>query len=155
MPSCECNGVEVARASCPCLNSNTGETSVLQRPLPREDFDGGAGHVDVVVFSPVDVEVSAGEVDEEFSAGFVGDSAGDARAIGDEAHLIERLIRRDEAAFNGLVRSYQQRVFALLVRMIGSRAEAEDLAQEVFVQVFKAIGSFRGESKLSPAFLRL
>jgi RNA polymerase sigma-70 factor, ECF subfamily len=73
----------------------------------------------------------------------------------DEARLIERLVLRDEAAFNALVRAYERRVFALTVRMIGSRAEAEDLAQEVFVQVFKTIGSFRGESKLSTWIYRI
>ncbi|HEX7604344.1 MAG TPA: sigma-70 family RNA polymerase sigma factor, partial [Polyangiaceae bacterium] len=37
----------------------------------------------------------------------------------------------------------------------GNRAEAEDLAQEVFVQVFKAIGNFRGDSKLSTWIYRI
>jgi RNA polymerase sigma-70 factor (ECF subfamily) len=72
-----------------------------------------------------------------------------------ESRLIERLVARDERAFNSLVRAYEQRVFALVLRMIGNRAEAEDLAQEVFVQVFKAIGSFRGESKLSTWIYRI
>jgi RNA polymerase sigma-70 factor (ECF subfamily) len=53
------------------------------------------------------------------------------------------------------VKAYERRVFALVLRMIGNRAEAEDLAQEVFVQVFKAIGSFRGESKLSTWIYRI
>ncbi len=75
--------------------------------------------------------------------------------LADEARLIERLVLRDEAAFNALVRAYERRVFALTVRMIGSRVEAEDLAQEVFVQVFKTIGSFRGESKLSTWIYRI
>jgi RNA polymerase sigma-70 factor (ECF subfamily) len=73
----------------------------------------------------------------------------------EETRLIDRLVARDEAAFNALVRTYERRVFALIVRMIGNRAEAEDLAQEVFVQVFKAIGSFRGESKLSTWIYRI
>lgn len=77
------------------------------------------------------------------------------RVSGDEARLIERLVARDEAAFSTLVRTYERRVFALLVSIIGNRAEAEDLAQEVFVQVFKAIGSFRGESKLSTWIYRI
>ena len=72
-----------------------------------------------------------------------------------EARLIERLVARDERAFNELVRAYERRVFALMLRMIGSRSEAEDLAQEVFVQVFKAIGSFRGDSKLSTWIYRI
>ena len=73
----------------------------------------------------------------------------------DEARLVERLVARDERAFNALVRAYQRRVFTLVLRMIGQRAEAEDLAQEVFVQVFKAVGSFRGESKLSTWIYRI
>jgi RNA polymerase sigma-70 factor (ECF subfamily) len=72
-----------------------------------------------------------------------------------EARLVERLVQRDERAFNTLVKAYEGRVFGLLLRMIGNRAEAEDLAQEVFVQVFKAIGSFRGESKLSTWIFRI
>jgi RNA polymerase sigma-70 factor (ECF subfamily) len=73
----------------------------------------------------------------------------------DEARLIERLVARDERAFSAFVRAYERRVFALVLRMIGNRAEAEDLAQEVFVQVFKAIASFRGESKLSTWVFRI
>jgi RNA polymerase sigma-70 factor (ECF subfamily) len=67
----------------------------------------------------------------------------------DEEKLIERLRRRDEAAFNTLVRTHQASVYRLLVRMLGDKTEAEDLAQDVFVTVFKAIDMFRGESKLS------
>ncbi|HEY3819035.1 MAG TPA: sigma-70 family RNA polymerase sigma factor [Polyangiaceae bacterium] len=79
-----------------------------------------------------------------------------ARQAGEEeARLVERLVARDERAFNALVKAYERRVFALVLRMIGNRAEAEDLAQEVFVQVFKAVGSFRGESKLSTWIYRI
>jgi RNA polymerase sigma-70 factor (ECF subfamily) len=73
----------------------------------------------------------------------------------DEARLIERLGRRDERAFNELVSDYGRRVFGLVLRMIGNQAEAEDLTQEVFVQVFKAIGTFRGESRLSTWIFRI
>lgn len=72
-----------------------------------------------------------------------------------EQKLVERLIARDERAFNELVRTYERRVFALVFRMLGNRAEAEDLAQEVFIQVFKAIATFRGESKLSTWIYRI
>lgn len=67
----------------------------------------------------------------------------------DESRFIERLRRHDEAAFDELVKRHGPRVFALVQRMIGDRAEAEDLTQEVFVSVFKAIGEFRGDAKLS------
>lgn len=79
-----------------------------------------------------------------------------ARLAGEEeTKLIARLVARDERAFNTLVKAYERRVFALVLRMLGNRAEAEDLAQEVFVQVFKAVGSFRGESKLSTWIYRI
>lgn len=67
----------------------------------------------------------------------------------DEERLIERLRQRDEGAFNQLVRLHQAAVFRQLLRVIGDAAEAEDLAQEVFVTVFKAIETFRGDSRLA------
>jgi RNA polymerase sigma-70 factor, ECF subfamily len=73
----------------------------------------------------------------------------------EEARLVERLKKRDEAAFNQFVRAYEQRVFALVLRMLGNRAEAQDLAQEVFVTVFKSIDSFRGDSKLGTWLYRV
>jgi RNA polymerase sigma-70 factor (ECF subfamily) len=72
-----------------------------------------------------------------------------------EAILLSRLVARDEKAFYSLVRIYERRVFALVLRMIGDRAEAEDLAQEVFVHVFRGISLFRGDSKLSTWIFRI
>lgn len=69
--------------------------------------------------------------------------------------FLERLRARDTRAFDQLVRAYERRVFALVVRMLGNPAEAQDLAQEVFVQVFRAIEQFRGESKLSTWVFRI
>lgn len=72
-----------------------------------------------------------------------------------ERLLLRRLRERDERAFRELVEEYQDRVFNLLYRMIGGREEAEDLAQEVFVTVFKSIEQFRGDSKLSTWLYRV
>ncbi|MES1205128.1 MAG: sigma-70 family RNA polymerase sigma factor [Pseudomonadota bacterium] len=69
--------------------------------------------------------------------------------------MIARLKERDEQAFNDIVRAHGDKVFSLVYRMIGNRAEAEDLAQEVFVTVFKTIDSFRGEAKFSTWLLRI
>jgi RNA polymerase sigma-70 factor, ECF subfamily len=66
-----------------------------------------------------------------------------------ERRFLERLQARDERAFNELVETYERRVFRLVFRMVGRHDEAEDMTQEVFVQVFKAVGTFRGDSKLS------
>jgi RNA polymerase sigma-70 factor (ECF subfamily) len=74
---------------------------------------------------------------------------------GEEQRFIERLKARDERAFIELVEAYEGRVFRLILRMLGRRDEAEDMAQEVFVQVFKAIAQFRGDSKLSTWVYRI
>lgn len=77
------------------------------------------------------------------------------RMADDDRRLIERLKLRDEGAFNELVRRHQAPVFRLLVRLLGDPAEAEDVAQEVFVSVFKSIDSFRGDSALATWLYRI
>jgi RNA polymerase sigma-70 factor (ECF subfamily) len=72
-----------------------------------------------------------------------------------EARFIERLVARDERAFNELVELYGDRVYRLLYRMLGRNEEAEDMAQEVFVQVFKSIDRFRGDAKLGTWIYRV
>jgi RNA polymerase sigma-70 factor (ECF subfamily) len=72
-----------------------------------------------------------------------------------ERLLLGRLVKRDEDAFSEIVRSYSDRVYNLVLRLVGSPAEAEDIAQEVFVTVFKSIDSYRGEARLSTWILRI
>lgn len=72
-----------------------------------------------------------------------------------ERRFIERLQERDERAFNQLVELYELRVFRLVYRMLGRREEAEDMVQEVFVQVFKSIDTFRGDAKLATWLYRI
>ncbi len=73
----------------------------------------------------------------------------------DEGELIRLLQQHDERAFQKCVRLYQDKVYGLVYRMLGSQAEAEDVAQEVFVTVFKSIDSFRGDSKFSTWLYRI
>jgi RNA polymerase sigma-70 factor (ECF subfamily) len=68
---------------------------------------------------------------------------------GDDADLLDRLRAGDPRAFEDLVRRYQHRVFGVALRMLQSPAEAEDIAQDVFLRVHRAIGTFRGDAKLS------
>jgi RNA polymerase sigma-70 factor (ECF subfamily) len=68
---------------------------------------------------------------------------------GDEAELVARLRASDARAFEELVIAYQHRVFAVAARMLGNRAEAEEIAQEVFLRAHRAIRDFRGDAKLS------
>ncbi len=72
-----------------------------------------------------------------------------------ERSLLRRLRARDERAFRELVAEHRDRVFNITYRMLGNRAEAEDVAQEVFISVFKTIDSFREESKFSTWLYRV
>lgn len=73
----------------------------------------------------------------------------------DEKRLVRRLKRREERAFNQLVLRYQRPIYAVCFRMLGNAAEAEDVAQDVFVKCFQAIHSFRGESQLGTWLYRI
>jgi RNA polymerase sigma-70 factor (ECF subfamily) len=72
-----------------------------------------------------------------------------------ERSLLRRLRDRDERAFRELIDDHRDRVFNITYRMLGNRAEAEDVAQEVFITVFKTIESFRGDSKFSTWLYRV
>lgn len=66
-----------------------------------------------------------------------------------ERELIGRCARGDELAFAELVERYKVMVFAIAQRMLHDHAAAEDLAQEVFLRVYRNLSTFRGEAKLS------
>jgi len=72
-----------------------------------------------------------------------------------ERSLLRRLRDRDERAFRELLDEHRDRVFNITFRMLGNRAEAEDVAQEVFITVFKTIETFREESKFSTWLYRV
>lgn len=61
----------------------------------------------------------------------------------------------DESAFEQLYRSHCARVFAICMRMSGSRQHAAELTQDVFVHVWRRLGTWRGESALSSWIYRL
>ena len=73
----------------------------------------------------------------------------------EDRRFVAALRRRDERAFNRLVLTYQDRVFQVIYRLLGSREEARDVAQEVFVTVFQRIESYRGDGKLSTWIYRV
>lgn len=60
-----------------------------------------------------------------------------------EASLVERCRLGEEAAWRELVSRHGRRVFAIAYRFVGRSAEAEELAQEIFVRVFRRIGDYR------------
>jgi RNA polymerase sigma-70 factor (ECF subfamily) len=72
-----------------------------------------------------------------------------------EAALIADLQAGSEEAFAGLIARYHQPIFSLLARTVQDREAAADLTQEVFVKVFRGVGSFHGESSLRTWIYRI
>ena len=66
-----------------------------------------------------------------------------------EAELIEQAKQGDAEAFQALYHLHKRRVYSLCLRMTANTAAAEDLTQEAFLQLFRKIGTFRGESAFS------
>jgi RNA polymerase sigma-70 factor (ECF subfamily) len=72
-----------------------------------------------------------------------------------DAELVERWKAGDENAFETLIRRHQQRVFRLLMRMMGTREEAEDVSQEAFLSLHRHGKRFRSESRFSTFVYRV
>lgn len=72
-----------------------------------------------------------------------------------ETVLVKRMKEHDERAFAEFVQAFQHQVFNLIYRMLGNREEAEDVAQEVFITIYKNVESFRGECRLSTWIYRI
>ena len=67
----------------------------------------------------------------------------------DQEKIIARARRGDADAFEQLVAAYRDQVFRLALRMCGSEADADEVAQEAFLSAWKALPNFRGESQFS------
>jgi RNA polymerase sigma-70 factor (ECF subfamily) len=72
-----------------------------------------------------------------------------AAASPSNAELVARAQRGEESAFEALFCRNKQRVYAVCLRMIGNTAEAEELTQEAFLQMFRKLDTFRGDSAFS------
>ena len=72
-----------------------------------------------------------------------------------DAELVERWQGGDPTAFEALVHRHQSRVYRLLLRMLGSREEAEDVAQEAFLSLHRHGHRFRRESRFSTFLYRV
>ena len=72
-----------------------------------------------------------------------------------EAEAIEWAKQGDAEAFQFLYNLHKRRVYSLCLRMTGNTAEAEDLTQEAFLQLYRKIATFRGESAFSTWLHRL
>jgi RNA polymerase sigma-70 factor, ECF subfamily len=102
----------------------------------------------LVSLRPQRVQLKEFEAASETVAAGKGDLTDPKQTI-TEAEAIERAKQGDEAAFEVLYHLHKRRVYSLCLRMLSNPAQAEDLAQEAFLQLFRKIGTFRGESAFS------
>jgi RNA polymerase sigma factor (sigma-70 family) len=72
-----------------------------------------------------------------------------------EQDLIRALQTGDALAFKQLVETWQHMVYNTVLSIVQDTGDAEDLAQEVFIQVYQSVGQFRGEAKLSTWLYRI
>lgn len=72
-----------------------------------------------------------------------------------ERSLVQRAQEGDEQAFAQLFEQHKKRVYSVCLLMTKDVAEAEDLTQEAFLQVFRTIGTFRGEAAFSTWLYRI
>jgi RNA polymerase sigma-70 factor, ECF subfamily len=73
----------------------------------------------------------------------------------DDPQLIEALRQGSESGYEQLLARFQQPVYMLALRLLSNQAEASDVVQEVFLKVFRNIGSFRGQSSLKTWVYRI
>ena len=73
----------------------------------------------------------------------------------DEQILIERLKQGDEAAFKTVVETWQNMVYNTALGILQNSEDAEDVAQETFVQAFESVRTFKAESKFSTWLYRI
>lgn len=73
----------------------------------------------------------------------------------EDTELIESFLKGNHAAFNILVRKYQERIYYTIRRMVLNHDDADDLTQEVFIKIFNSLGEFRGESKFFTYLYRI
>jgi len=73
----------------------------------------------------------------------------------DERQLITELQKGSQSAFRHLVESFQNKVFNTVLSIVQNNEEAEDVAQEVFIEIYESVGKFKGESKLSTWIYRI
>ena len=72
-----------------------------------------------------------------------------------QPELIEQLKKGDEQAFTKLVDEWQDMVYNTALGIVQNADDADDIAQEVFIQVYQSVSSFKGESKFSTWLYRI
>ena len=70
-------------------------------------------------------------------------------SLTEEQKLLEQVCNGDQSSFELIVKEHTGKVVGLAWRLVGNHQEAEDIAQEAFLRLYKALPGFRGESRVS------
>lgn len=73
----------------------------------------------------------------------------------DEVSLIQSIRSGDPSAFHDLVEAFRDRVFNTVLGLLQQKEDAEDITQEVFIEIYRSISGFRGQAKLSTWIYRI
>jgi len=73
----------------------------------------------------------------------------------EDLNLIERCLEGDEKAFEELLEKYRKPVYSICYRMVGNRADSEDIAQEVFIRVFSVLDRYDPSYRFSSWIFRI
>jgi RNA polymerase sigma-70 factor (ECF subfamily) len=79
----------------------------------------------------------------------------DATPVPTDEQLVEAFRGGDQTGFRELVRRYQRTVYGLAYRAAGNHADADDLAQDIFLRVYRSLGRFRGDSAFRTWLFRI
>src|ERR1700733_5492382 len=79
----------------------------------------------------------------------MGDEMNDSGTVTVDSEVIRRAQQGDSDAFSALFYAHKARIYSVCLRMTNNAAEAEDLTQDAFLQVFRKIATFRGDSAFS------
>jgi len=72
-----------------------------------------------------------------------------------ELNILKRIREGEVRAYEELVDHYKDFIFSLVLRIVGNREEAEEVAQDVFLKAFNSLAQFRSESKFSTWLYRI
>jgi RNA polymerase sigma-70 factor (ECF subfamily) len=73
----------------------------------------------------------------------------------DDTVFLDKLLEGDRSAFNELIKLYAERVINTCYRFLLDKDDAEDISQEVFIEIFQSLKTFRGDAKLSTWIYRI
>jgi RNA polymerase sigma-70 factor (ECF subfamily) len=72
-----------------------------------------------------------------------------------ERELVQKALAGDERAFRQILEGHYTLIYSVVRGVAGQRAETDDIVQEIFIKIFRALGDFRGESRLSTWIYRI